>query len=72
MSQHCHYGLLCYRPLMTQAPKSHPSEDQSECLSAVKAGLRSLEAGQSVPYEKVRRWLLSWGTPSELSKPECV
>ncbi|MCA1936339.1 MAG: antitoxin [Asticcacaulis sp.] len=57
---------------MTQAPKSHPSEDQSECLSAVKAGLRSLEAGQSVPYEKVRRWLLSWGTPSELSKPECV
>ncbi|BBF80592.1 CopG family transcriptional regulator [Asticcacaulis excentricus] len=56
---------------MTQAPKPHLSEDQSDFHSAVEEGLHSLEADQLVPYEEVRRWLLSWGTPSELPKPEC-
>jgi predicted transcriptional regulator len=38
---------------------------------AVADGVASLDAGRSVPYEDVRRWLLSWGTDSELPPPQC-
>ena len=29
------------------------------------------DAGRTVPYEDVRKWLLSWGTENERPKPEC-
>ena len=30
-----------------------------------------VDAGRTVSYEKVRRWLLSWGTGKELARPRC-
>jgi predicted transcriptional regulator len=40
-------------------------------IAAVTSGIADAEAGRTVPYELVRRWLLSWGTESEQSPPEC-
>jgi predicted transcriptional regulator len=45
------------------------AEDEA-LRTAVEAGLASLDAGKRVPYEAVRRWLLSWGTDKELPPPE--
>lgn len=39
--------------------------------AAVNQGLASLDAGRGVPYEDVRRWLLSWGVKDERPPPEC-
>jgi predicted transcriptional regulator len=52
-------------------PISPPTEDDRAYVAAVEDGLKSLDAGRSLPYEKVRRWLLSWGTDKELPPPEC-
>ncbi|HEY3811714.1 MAG TPA: hypothetical protein VGL66_00690 [Caulobacteraceae bacterium] len=41
---------------------SPPPADTAAFEAAVEAGKTSLDAGRSVPYEKVRRWLLSWGS----------
>jgi predicted transcriptional regulator len=48
-----------------------PEAEDAQLAAAVEAGLTSLDSGRSVPYEKVRRWLLSWGTDKELPPPEC-
>ena len=51
-----------------------PEEDDKELaayLAAIDEGLADLDAGRSIPYEKIRRWLLSWGTENELPPPEC-
>jgi predicted transcriptional regulator len=48
-----------------------PEDDRSEFLAAVDEGLADVKAGRTVPYEKVRRWLLSWGSDKELSQPKC-
>ena len=52
-------------------PTSPPTEDDKAFARAVEDGLKSLDAGRSLPYEKVRRWLLSWGTDRELPPPKC-
>jgi hypothetical protein len=44
-----------------------PNEDDRASVTAVEDGLKSLNEGRSLPYENVRRWLLSWGTDKELS-----
>jgi predicted transcriptional regulator len=54
-----------------QAAKAPDLKEDDDFLAAVKAGQASLDAGRSVPYEDVRRWLLSWGTDKELPPPEC-
>jgi predicted transcriptional regulator len=48
-----------------------PASDDTLFRDAVEEGLTSLDAGRNLPYEKVRRWLLSWGTDKELPPPEC-
>jgi predicted transcriptional regulator len=49
-----------------------PDEPDTEAfVAAVKRGLSSADAGRTVPYEDVRKWLLSWGTADELPMPEC-
>ena len=66
------HGQVCYRPDMTRA-RSVPQTDaeaDAELAAAVQAGQASLDAGRSVSYEHVRRWLLSWGTDKELSPPK--
>jgi predicted transcriptional regulator len=45
--------------------------DTEAFVAAVKEGIASADAGRAVPYEDVRKWLLSWGTENELPKPEC-
>ena len=37
---------------------------------AVRGGIASLDAGKGIPYAKIRRWLLSWGTKNELPPPK--
>lgn len=53
-------------------PKRVPSEDEESAafLKAVDEGIAALDKGQAVSYERVRAWLLSWGTRGELSKPK--
>lgn len=46
-------------------------EERAAFLAAVDQGLADIKAGRTVPYEKVRRWLLSWGTDEELRPPKC-
>jgi predicted transcriptional regulator len=36
---------------------------------AIEAARAEVDAGKTIPYEKVRRWLLSWGTEKELPRP---
>ena len=44
-------------------------EEQVEHLAAVDRGIADGEAGRTVPWEDVKRWMLSWGTPEELPRP---
>ena len=49
-----------------------PSDDSDEAFrQAVADGVASLDAGKTVPYEAVRRWLLSWDKKDEIPPPEC-
>jgi predicted transcriptional regulator len=57
---------------MTSNPAIHTDDPDTEAFTAaIKQGLASADAGRTVPYEDVRKWLLSWGTENELPKPEC-
>jgi len=47
-------------------------EDQAAMQRAVREGIADADAGRVTPYEKVRRWLLSWGSDKELPPPECL
>lgn len=58
------------------APKPAPAvvrniQDRVEYLAAVDEGLADAKAGRAVPYEKIWRWLLSWGSDKELPPPKC-
>ena len=39
--------------------------------AAIDEARADVDAGKTVPYEEVRRWLLSWGTKKELPRPRC-
>ena len=54
-------------------PDTVPTETAEEAAlrAAVQAGVVSLDAGRSVPYEDVRKWLLTWGSDNELPAPKC-
>ena len=57
---------------MIPNPTPMPDDLDTEAfVAAVKDGIASADAGRTVPYEDVRKWLLSWGTENELPKPEC-
>ena len=49
-----------------QPTKTTPVAEDAAFTAAVDEGLASLDVGRSVPYEDVRRWLLSWGAENEL------
>ena len=55
---------------MPKTTKARPHSEDAEFLAAVEEGIASLDAGKGIPYEKVRRWLLSWGTEKELPPPK--
>lgn len=50
--------------------KLRDDDGGAEFEAAVREGMASLDAGRGIPYEKIRRWLLSWGTENELPPPE--
>jgi predicted transcriptional regulator len=56
---------------MNDPARPSPDDDSAAFLKAVEEGLADADAGHTVPYEQVRRWLLSWGTATELPPPEC-
>lgn len=54
----------------TAKPKERAKKDDADFASAVRKGIAEANAGKGVPYEKIRRWLLSWGTDKELPPPK--
>jgi predicted transcriptional regulator len=54
----------------TVAKKSQESDEAAEFEKAVEQGVASLDKGRGISYEKIRRWLLSWGTENELPPPK--
>jgi predicted transcriptional regulator len=56
---------------MVQTARAPKTDDEAHLRAAVKQAAASLDAGRSVPYEDVRRWMLSWGTDKELPEPKC-
>jgi predicted transcriptional regulator len=57
---------------MTEPAKPAQTDQDAEFLAAVDEGIADADAGRMIPYEKIRRWLLSWGTDKELPPPECL
>lgn len=57
---------------MNKPVRTLPADaDEAAFIGAVEEGIADLDAVHTVPYEDVRRWLLSWGTEDELSPPTC-
>ncbi len=56
---------------MSNTARHLPDDDTDAFTAAVEDGIADADAGRTVPYEDVRRWLLSWGTDRELPPPEC-
>ena len=54
-------------------PESIPQDTPEDAAFrlAVEQGLVSLDAGRTIPYEEVRRWMLTWGTENEQPAPKC-
>ena len=52
-------------------PSDIETSQDAEMRAAIEAGLKSLDADKNVPYEDVRKWLLSWGSDKELPAPKC-
>lgn len=48
------------------------AEETAAFVEAVREGIEAADAGRTVPYEDVRRWVLSWGTPGELPPPKAA
>ena len=55
-------------PKLVKTPVS--DAEDAEFLAAVDEGIADADAGRMIPYQKIRRWLLSWGTENELPPPE--
>jgi predicted transcriptional regulator len=45
--------------------------DMDERIARIREGLADIEAGRTVPHEKVVAWVRSWGTENELPPPKC-
>lgn len=56
---------------MTTPMKENKScvESESWQIGEIASGLRDLEAGKTVSYDKVAKWLKSWGKPDETKAP---
>jgi predicted transcriptional regulator len=57
---------------MTEVKKEHNTPELDPTyVKAVEDAQAEVDSGRTVAYEKVRRWLLSWGTGKELPRPRC-
>jgi predicted transcriptional regulator len=50
---------------------SDDSQTDEAFVAAIEEARAQVDAGKTVSYEEVRRWLLSWGTETELPRPRC-
>ena len=58
---------------MTSRTKIEPENVDDEVVefeAAVREGIAQADSGRLIPYEKMRRWLLSWGSDKELLPPK--
>ena len=44
-------------------------EERAAYLAAADEGIAEADAGKFISYDRIRRWLLSWGTDDELPPP---
>jgi predicted transcriptional regulator len=51
-------------PVFTESPT-----ETATLAVAVEEARADIRAGRVIPYEQVRRWLLSWGTDHEAPPP---
>ena len=51
--------------------KTEASELDPAYVAAIEEARAEVDTGKTVPYDAVRRWLLSWGTDKELPRPKC-
>jgi len=55
---------------MAEPARPAPADDDTTAfIEAVQEGVAAADASHTVPYEAVRRRLLSWGTSDELPSP---
>lgn len=45
------------------------SAETAAFIQAVEEGRKAADAGQTLRYDAVRRWVLSWGSNDELASP---
>ena len=57
--------------MATKPAVTETHDEDADFLAAVDEGIADVKAGRTVPYDKVRRWLLSWGSDKELPPPKC-
>jgi predicted transcriptional regulator len=56
-------------PVLPDTLNQSQDDETIRFVAAVEVGIKAANAGRTVPYEQVRRWLLSWGTEKELPPP---
>ncbi|PLR20328.1 CopG family transcriptional regulator [Caulobacter zeae] len=54
---------------MKAEPSIFDDTDSDAEAVADAEGLADLEAGRTISHEKMKAWLLSWGTPGETPPP---
>ncbi len=54
----------------TAQKKPEDANEAAEFEAAIREGLAEADAGKAIPYSKIRRWLLSWGSDKELPPPK--
>jgi hypothetical protein len=54
---------------MNKPVKIEAGERGADFEKAIREGIADADAGRTISYEKIRRWLLSWGTDKELPPP---
>jgi len=57
-------------PISHTAPVFDLSDEEAEERALAEAEVQ-VAAGQFISHEAMVKWLLSWGTPNELSPPKC-
>lgn len=55
---------------MSTKPTTRTDNLDPEFVRMVEEGRRDIREGRVIDHEKVRAWLLSWGTDNELPPPE--
>lgn len=55
---------------MKAEPSIFDDDDTAAEAAADAEGLADLDAGRVISHERMKAWLLSWGTPEEIPPPK--